>query len=36
MNISILTFDSRGDIQPYVALGKGLQQAGPPVGCQSL
>lgn len=28
MNILIITFGSRGDVQPYVALGKGLQQAG--------
>lgn len=28
MNILILTFGSRGDVQPYIALGKGLQAAG--------
>lgn len=28
MNILILTLGSRGDVQPYVALGKGLQAAG--------
>lgn len=28
MNITILTYGSRGDVQPYVALGRGLQQAG--------
>jgi sterol 3beta-glucosyltransferase len=28
MNILILTIGSRGDVQPYVALGQGLQQAG--------
>ena len=28
MNILIITFGSRGDVQPYVALGKGLQAAG--------
>ena len=28
MNILILTYGSRGDVQPYVALGKGLKQAG--------
>ncbi len=28
MNILILTFGSRGDVQPYVALGKGLQSVG--------
>lgn len=28
MKITILTIGSRGDVQPYVALGKGLQQAG--------
>lgn len=28
MKIFILTVGSRGDVQPYVALGKGLQQAG--------
>ena len=28
MNIFIVTFGSRGDVQPYVALGQGLQQAG--------
>ena len=28
MNITILTVGSRGDIQPYVALGRGLQAAG--------
>lgn len=28
MNILILTYGSRGDVQPFVALGKGLQTAG--------
>lgn len=28
MNILIITLGSRGDVQPYVALGKGLQAAG--------
>jgi sterol 3beta-glucosyltransferase len=28
MRITILTIGSRGDVQPYVALGKGLQAAG--------
>lgn len=28
MHITILAVGSRGDVQPYVALGKGLQQAG--------
>ena len=28
MKISILTVGSRGDVQPYVALGQGLQAAG--------
>ncbi|MCA9995114.1 MAG: glycosyltransferase family 1 protein, partial [Anaerolineales bacterium] len=28
MRVFILTFGSRGDVQPYVALGKGLQAAG--------
>lgn len=28
MNIFIITIGSRGDVQPYVALGKGLQAAG--------
>ena len=28
MNILILTFGSRGDVQPFVALGRGLQKAG--------
>jgi UDP:flavonoid glycosyltransferase YjiC (YdhE family) len=28
MNITILALGSRGDIQPYVALGSGFQQAG--------
>ncbi|RME87740.1 MAG: glycosyltransferase [Anaerolineae bacterium] len=28
MHITILTAGSRGDVQPYVALGKGLQAAG--------
>ena len=26
--ITVLTLGSRGDVQPYVALGKGLQAAG--------
>lgn len=28
MKISILTLGSRGDVQPYLALGRGLQKAG--------
>ncbi len=28
MNITINTFGTRGDVQPYIALGIGLQQAG--------
>jgi UDP:flavonoid glycosyltransferase YjiC (YdhE family) len=28
MKIFIATYGSRGDVQPYVALGKGLQNAG--------
>ncbi|MEM9769799.1 MAG: glycosyltransferase, partial [Cyanobacteria bacterium P01_D01_bin.71] len=28
MKINILTIGSRGDVQPYLALGVGLQQAG--------
>ncbi|MDH3493988.1 MAG: glycosyltransferase, partial [Acidobacteriota bacterium] len=28
MRILIITIGSRGDVQPYVALGKGLQSAG--------
>ena len=28
MRVLIVTLGSRGDIQPYVALGKGLQAAG--------
>lgn len=28
MKVLIITFGSRGDVQPYVALGKGLQAAG--------
>lgn len=28
MNIFIATYGSRGDVQPYIALGKGLQDAG--------
>ncbi len=28
MNIFIATYGSRGDVQPYVALGKGLQELG--------
>ncbi len=28
MKIVILTIGSRGDVQPYVALGAGLQRAG--------
>ena len=28
MRITILTIGSRGDVQPYVALGMGLQAAG--------
>lgn len=32
MKISILAFGSRGDVQPYTALGLGLQEAGHKVG----
>lgn len=32
MNILLLTFGSRGDVQPYVALGQGLRAAGHRVG----
>jgi hypothetical protein len=32
MQIAIITPGSRGDVQPYVALGKGLQKAGHAVG----
>ncbi len=28
MQITILTVGSRGDVQPFIALGLGLQQAG--------
>ena len=28
MQITILTVGSHGDVQPYVALGRGLQAAG--------
>ncbi|MCE2489653.1 MAG: glycosyltransferase family 1 protein [Anaerolineae bacterium] len=28
MRLTLCTFGSRGDVQPYLALGKGLQQAG--------
>ena len=28
MKICILTFGTRGDVQPYVALGRGLKAAG--------
>jgi sterol 3beta-glucosyltransferase len=28
MNITIIALGSRGDVQPYVALGLGLQAAG--------
>ena len=28
MNIFIITLGSRGDVQPYVALGKGLHEVG--------
>lgn len=28
MKLSILTLGTRGDVQPYIALGLGLQQAG--------
>ena len=28
MNITILTIGSRGDVQPFVALGVGLKEAG--------
>jgi sterol 3beta-glucosyltransferase len=31
MQITINTFGTRGDIQPYIALGLGLRQAGHPV-----
>ncbi len=28
MNITIIAFGTRGDVQPLLALGKGLEQAG--------
>jgi sterol 3beta-glucosyltransferase len=28
MHLSIVAFDSRGDVQPYLALGMGLKSAG--------
>jgi UDP:flavonoid glycosyltransferase YjiC (YdhE family) len=28
MHLTIVAIGSRGDIQPYIALGQGLQQAG--------
>jgi len=28
MRITLLTLGTRGDVQPYIALGLGLQQAG--------
>jgi len=28
MNVAILTLGSRGDVQPYLALGRGLAGAG--------
>ena len=28
MNIAIIAPGSRGDVQPYIALGKGLKEAG--------
>jgi UDP:flavonoid glycosyltransferase YjiC (YdhE family) len=28
MRITVLTLGTRGDVQPYVALGLGLQRAG--------
>ena len=28
MKIAILALGSRGDVQPYIALGQGLKQAG--------
>ncbi len=28
MQVAILTIGTRGDIQPYIALGRGLQAAG--------
>lgn len=28
MNITLLTFGTRGDVQPFVALGAGLRRAG--------
>lgn len=28
MNVLIITLGSRGDVQPYIALGKGLRKAG--------
>jgi len=31
MRITILAYGSRGDVQPYVALGAGLQRAGHPI-----
>jgi len=28
MRIALIAFGSRGDVQPYIPLGKGLQKAG--------
>ncbi len=28
MRVTIVTIGSRGDVQPFIALGKGLQRAG--------
>lgn len=28
MRITTLTYGSRGDVQPYIAVGRGLQRAG--------
>lgn len=32
MNILIISYGSHGDVQPYIALGKGLQTAGVEIG----
>ncbi len=34
MNILILTIGSRGDVQPYLALGRGLRGAGQAIGSE--
>ena len=35
MHITVLAHGSRGDVQPYVALGPGLEDAGSPTVCIS-